>query len=107
MSFGSIFKAALAGLVLAYFFALADHLYMVNGTSYPVGLSKPVTIKSMGDRGIEGLTELCGGVGGWQFYPKDNGVFMRCKTMVTGSYWRPTTYLIENYDQLASESYAE
>jgi hypothetical protein len=104
MPLAQIFKVAIAGLALWFVSVTADHLYMVHGATYPVWLSKAVTIKSTGDSGIEGLTELCGGVGGWSFYDKANGHFLRCTTIVTGSLARPTTYLIENYDQLAEEN---
>jgi hypothetical protein len=103
MTLARIFKTAFAGLALWFLCVLADHLYMLHGATYPAWLSESVTIKSTGDRGIEGFTELCGGVGGWDFYHKENGNFMRCKTILTGSYARPTTYRIENYAQLADE----
>jgi len=104
MPFARIFKAACAGLVMWFVYVVYDQLYMLTADTYPVWLSTSVTVKSSGDSGIDGLTELCGGVGGWTFYAKENGVFMRCSTILTGSLGRPTTYLIDNYDQLANES---
>ena len=103
MGFPSVLKASIAGVALWYGFIFADHVYMVNGASYPLWASESVTVKSTGDSGIEGFTEMCGGVGGWTFYIKENGSFMRCSTIITGSIGRPKTYLIENYDQLADE----
>ena len=88
---------------VAYYIALlSDHLYMVNGNHYPLAMSHRVTVVSEGDRGIGGLTELCHGRGGWDFYDKDNGHFMRCSTILSGSLKWPTTYLIENYEELAN-----
>lgn len=104
MRLASVFKASLAGLALWYVFVLGDHVYMVNAETYPLWGSESVTIKSTGDSGIEGFTELCGGGGGWTFYGKANGNFLRCSTVFTGSMSRPKTYLIENYDQLADEN---
>lgn len=82
---------------------MMDHLYMVNGSEYPKALSTPVTVLSNGDAGIEGFSDLCNNRGGWDFYNKENGHFMRCTTILTGAFSWPKTYLIENYDQLANE----
>lgn len=81
-----------------------DHLYMVNGDSYPEIFSNRVTVASHGDAGIDGFTALCGGRGGWDFYQKENGRFMRCSTIITGSVTWPTTYLIENANELSAEA---
>lgn len=101
--FQTIIGAALLCFVTYYLALFIDHLYMVNGKHYPELLSHKVTVVSEGDSGISGLTELCHGRGGWDFFEKDNGTFMRCTTILSGSLAWPTSYLIENYDQLASE----
>ena len=103
MSVVSIFRAVVALLATWYVAVLADHIYMVNSSTYPLWLTQAVTIESAGDAGIEGFSELCGGVGGWDFYQKENGDFMRCSTIFTGSIGRPKTYLIENYNALADD----
>lgn len=102
-SLKAIIRTALTCLVAYYFALFIDHLFMVNGNHYPVSLSHKVTVVSEGDSGIRGFTELCHGRGGWNFYDKDNGHFMRCSTILSGSLAWPATYLIENYEQLASE----
>lgn len=102
--FKTFIGAALACFVTYYSALFIDHLYMVNGKHYPEFLSHKVSVVSKNDSGISGLLELCHGRGGWDFFEKDNGTFMRCTTILSGSLAWPTTYLIENYDQLASES---
>lgn len=95
----------LIAMVVTYYLALfIDHLYMVNGRSYPMALAESITVPSDGDRGISGFMNICGRKGGWEFYDKDNGLFMRCTTIITGSLTWPKTYRIDNYDQLADEA---
>jgi len=95
---------SLVGFVLSYLVILADHLYMVNADTYPQWASEPIVIASDGDGGDKALSALCAKPGGWNYYVKNNGVFMRCSTIITGSTLRPKTYLILNIDQLASEN---
>ena len=95
---------SLAGFVLSHLAILADHLYMMNAETYPQWASTPIVIESDGDGGDKALSKLCGKPGGWDYYYKQNGVFMRCSTIITGSSWRPKTYLILNIDQLANEN---
>ncbi|MGE8063898.1 hypothetical protein [Pseudomonas sp. NPDC089569] len=102
-TFQTIIVAAFACFMAYYGALLIDHLYMVNGKHYPDLLSHKVTVASEGDNGISGLTELCHRRGGWDFFEKDNGTFMRCSTILSGSLAWPTTYKIENYEQLANE----
>lgn len=96
-------------LVCGFIFYAAvsiDHVYMVNGRYYPEILSTRVNVASNGDAGIAGFTALCGGRGGWEFYNKENGQFMRCTTIITGAWGWPKTYLIENMHQLSVEAQA-
>ena len=97
--------AILIAFFVTYYIALIlDHLYMVNGRHYPLALAERITVASDSDRGISGLTDICQGKGGWNFYNRDNGNFMRCTTILSGSLTWPKTYLIENYAQLADET---
>ncbi len=102
-SLKAIIGAAFACFMTYYCALFIDHLYIVNGKHYPEILSHKVKVVSEGDSGLSGLTELCHGRGGWDFFEKDNGVFMRCTTILSGSLAWPTTFKIENYDQLADE----
>lgn len=86
---------------VAYYTALLiDHLIMVNGSVYPRAFSTPVSLPSLdGEDGLDALTDLCNGEGGWVFYEKHNGYFMRCTTILSGSSSWPKTFVITNYDQ--------
>lgn len=98
------FAIAFVCAILAFGGVLADHLYMANAETYPEWASEPIVIEPHSDNGIEGISQLCGHRGGWEFYAKVNGVFLRCSTIMTGSLGRPKTYLIKNIDQLVDQS---
>lgn len=72
-----------------------DHLYMVNGSSYPISLARTVSVEPEQVSLISGPGSLCEGHGFGQFYSKSNGMFVRCGT------WEflPKTFFIENFDE--------
>lgn len=93
--------AALAGWVgtILYYMALtADHLYMVNGNTYPKWLAETVRVQPEKVLTIGGSDSLCAGHGIGDFFRKSNGMFLRCGVM-GGS---QKTYFIENFDEAYS-----
>ncbi|MGG5276271.1 hypothetical protein [Pseudomonas syringae pv. coryli] len=86
------------GMILNYMASMADHLYMVNGSSYPKWLVENVSIRPDEVFTVGGPNTLCAGYGTGMFYRKDNGVFLRCGSM-GGS---QKTYFIDNYDEAYS-----
>jgi predicted membrane channel-forming protein YqfA (hemolysin III family) len=93
--------AALAGWVgtILYYMALtADHLYMVNGNTYPKWLAETVRVQPDKVLTIGGSDSLCAGYGMGDFFRKENGMFLRCGVM-GGS---QKTYFIENFDEAYS-----
>jgi len=76
-----------------------DHLYMVNGSSYPISLARTVSVEPEQVGLISGPGSLCLGHGFGQYYPKSNGMFLRCGK------WEflPKTFFIENFDEASEQ----
>lgn len=88
-------------IAIAYYtVGTIDQIWMVNGSYYPAFFAERITVPLGDDAGIEGLMGICNSTGGWDFYEKENGYFLRCQTMINGSWTIPKTYLIENAQEL-------
>lgn len=88
-----------SSILLLGLLRVIDHLYMVNGSSYPISLARTISAEPEQVGLISGPGSLCEGHGFGQFYPKSNGMFLRC-----GAWgFMPITFFIENFDEATEQ----